>query len=183
MQLKQRIECMRATGLGESKRTVGAQGTRGVRPAAPGGLHLVMMQFTQKDIFITALQFRESATERILCPALGIGFFRIGKEAIEGSNQLRDQTGEGVVFYKARSPGDNEVVAAADGLPDQGDAVRIEGAVLESVERVHLFIKAGMRHEVLGGKVRLPDKSNAGQRCFLGTWICGAKSGGPGNSN
>ena len=103
---------------------VGAQGAGGIGPAAPRGFELMMAQAAQENVLVAALEAGQRAAQRVLCPALGVGFLGIGEEAIEGGEEVGHEIGEAVVFRQTRGLGDDEVIAVRERFFDEGDAGR-----------------------------------------------------------
>lgn len=130
----------------ESVGAIGAESAGGVGFSAPNGLHLMVAKAANESFFVATFEFREGAAESVLGPALGVGFFGVDEETIEGGEEVGEQIYEVFVFGETRSFGDDEVVAVGKGFLDQGESVGVESAVLEAVERFQLFVKSALRH-------------------------------------
>jgi hypothetical protein len=110
----QQIGVVEAGAIDEGVGACAAQGSGGVVWRTPACFHLVMAQTAQVGVFLAVFELDEGLDQRVLGPALRIGFFRVEEEAVVGCEDVREQSEEFGVGDECRGLGDDEVVAMGE---------------------------------------------------------------------
>jgi hypothetical protein len=92
--------------------TLSAQRTGRIGLAAPHGFHLMVPETTQEYLFVATFKLSQSFAQSVLGPALRIRFFRIGEEAIEGSEHIGYEIEQARLLSQTRGFSHDIIVAA-----------------------------------------------------------------------
>ncbi len=144
--MRQYVRVPKVPALNQGEGALSTQRAGGVLLSAPYRLHLNMAQAADENGRVVVIQFGERLNDRVLGPALGVGFDGVREETVDRGHEIGNQILQPEVTHNTCGLGNDVVVPVRERFPESGGPGRGVWSVSQILERREPAVEVILGH-------------------------------------